>query len=232
MTTNQQRGANFNPRTFWASIIGICLIIITGSVFVTRSYMKRMRYELENPRLPYLDKLEKDLEAINRDGKKVHLAELKGKVWVAGYLYTDCPSGCLGLAAYMTELNKMYGDRDDFQLVSISLNPSDDTPEKMDAFVKKNGVDAENWWFLTGDEEEIHGYMLRYFKMSPGKENLDPAIVAAEGRFAHDPLLVLVDEGANIRGYYRVMDPKRGAMEIDRLKADIQRAIDARKDEK
>lgn len=227
MTTKQQRGENFNPRMFWATIIGICLIIITGSVFVTRSYMKRMRYELENPRLPYLDKLEKDLEATNRDGKTVHLAELKGKVWVAGYLYTDCPSGCLGLAAYMTELNRIYGDRDDFQLVSISLNPSEDTPEKMDAFVKGNGVDSENWWFLTGDEKTIHDYMLRYFKMSPGKKNLDPAVVAAEGKIAHDPLLVLVDENANIRGYYRVMDPERGAKEVDRLKADIQRAIDA-----
>ena len=100
MMENQQRGDNFNPRLFWATITGICLIIITGSVFVTRSYRNRMRYEAENYRLPHISKLEKDLEAINRDGKKVHLAELRGKIYVTGYLYTDCPSGCLGLAAF------------------------------------------------------------------------------------------------------------------------------------
>ena len=193
--------------------------------------MNRVRYEAEHPRLPYISKLEKDLEGINRDGKTVHLSELRDKIWVAGYLYTDCPSGCLGLAAYMADLNKIYGDRPDFQLVSISLNPAGDTPEKMDAFVKTNGVDVDNWWFLTGDEEKIRKYMLRYFKLYSVRENTDPALIAAEGKFSHDQRLVLVDGKANVRGYYRVMDAQMGAMELERLKADIQRLLEAKAEE-
>ena len=76
--------------------------------------------------------------------------------------------------------------------MSISLNPEGDTPEKMDAFVKKSGVDAKNWWFLTGDEEKIRNYMLRYFKLFAVRENSDPAKIAAEGQFSHDQRLVLV----------------------------------------
>jgi len=226
MTEKAQQEINFNPRLFWATIIGICLIIITGSVFVTRSYRNRMIYEAKNYRLPYIGKLEKDLEAINRDGKTVHLADLKGKIYVAGYLYTDCPSGCLGLAAYMAELSKVFGERSDFQLVSISLNPSGDTPEKMNAFVKSSGVDPENWWFLTGDEDVIRKYMLRYFKLYSVRENTDPEIIAAEGQFSHDQRLVLVDGEANVRGYYRVMDSQMGGMEFERLKVGIKRLID------
>jgi len=226
------REREFNPQLFWATIIGICLVIIMGSVFVTRSYMKRRNYEAEHPRLPYLSKLEKDLKGLNRDGKEIHLAELKGKVWVAGYLYTDCPSACLGLAAYMANLNKGYGTRSDFQLVSISLNPKGDTPEKMDAFVKENGVDADNWWFLSGDEEEIRKYMLRYFKLYSVKENTEASEIAANGQFSHDQRLVLVDQGGNIRGYYRVMDAQRGTTELERLKADIQRLFDGGEDVK
>ncbi len=216
---------------FWMTITGICLLIITGSVFVTRSYMRRVRYEAEHPRLPYISKLEKDLEGINRDGKTVHLSELRGKIWVAGYLYTDCPSACLGLAAYMADLNKSYGDHGDFHLVSISLNPAGDTPEKMDAFVKKSGVDADNWWFLTGDEEQIRKYMLRFFQMYAVIENKEPEVIAANGKFSHDQRLVLVDGKANVRGYYRVMDAQMGTMELQRLKDDIQRLFDAKKDE-
>lgn len=226
------RNREFNPQLFWASIIGICLVIIMGSVFVTRSYMKRMRYEAEHPRLPFMSKLEKDLKGVNRDGKDIHLAQLKGKVWVAGYLYTDCPSACLGLAAYMADLNKVYGEQDDFQLVSISLNPKGDTPEKMDAFVKKNGVDADNWWFLSGDEEEIRKYMLRYFKLYSVKENTDAADIAANGKFSHDQRLVLVDRGGNIRGYYRVMDPQRGTQELLRLKENVKRLLDGKEEAK
>ena len=226
------KGSNFDPRLFWATIIGICLVIIMGSIFVTRSYLKRRNYEAENPRLPFLSKLEKDLSGVNRDGKEIHLAELKGKAWVAGYLYTDCPSACLGLAAYMADLNKVYGERRDFQLVSISLNPKGDTPEKMDAFVKKNGVDADNWWFLSGDEEEIRKYMLRYFKLYSVKENADPAVIASKGQFSHDQRLVLVDQGGNIRGYYSVMDAQRGTKELQRLKTDIQRLFDGGDDVK
>ena len=57
------------------------------------------------------------------------------------------------------------------------------------------------------------------------RENTDPALIAAEGKFSHDQRLVLVDGKANVRGYYRVMDAQMGAMELERLKADIQRLL-------
>ena len=208
---------DFDPRRFWMTITGICALIIVGSVFVSRSYQSRRNHEAQDYRPPHLKKLEVDLEAINYDGTEVSLGQLKGKVWVAGYMYTDCPSGCLGLAEYLKQLNQEIGAPDDLQLVSISLNPKEDTPEKITGWVEERGVDLPNWWFLTGEEDKIRNYMRDWFGMVPGEQSEDPTVVAAQGKFQHEPMLALVDAGGNIRGYYRVMQFDIGELDFKRL---------------
>lgn len=211
--------------TWWSSIIGVCLVIAFGSIFVTRSYLLRRDYEMQNWRPPHLARLETDLEAINRDGRSVNLSEMRDRVFVAGYQYTDCPAGCLGLAAIMRSLQEEFGSDPKFHLISISVNPEGDTPEKMDAWVKKNGIDTENWWFLTGDPERIASYMISEFKFYATETNTDPAVVAAQGEFAHDQRLALVDGDANVRGYYDVLNLQRGDLEYERLVRDLKMVL-------
>jgi protein SCO1/2 len=211
----------FNPVLWWSTIAGICAVIIFGSVFVTLSYRKMSRAQAADPRPYYLSKLV-DFVGVNRDGKSASFAELEGKIWVAGYQYTDCPGGCLGMAAVMKSLHEKFGHRDDFHLVSISLNPAEDTPAKMDAWVKARGIEAPNWWFLTGDQQKIRDYMIRYFKFFGVRENTDAAVIASEGKFSHDQRLALVDGRANVRGYYDVMNPQRAAVDLERLVRDLE----------
>lgn len=212
--------------TWWGSILGVCLVIAFGSIFVTRAYLERRDYEFENWRPPHIARLETDLEAINRDGEKVSLSQLRDKVYVAGYQYTDCPAGCLGLASVMRSLEEEFGDDPRFRLVSISVNPEGDTPEKMDEWVRRNGVDSDDWWFLTGDAEKIAKYMISEFKFFGTEVNTDPAVIAAEGEFAHDQRLALVDGDANVRGYYDVLSVQRGDQEYERLKRDVAMVLD------
>jgi len=210
---------------WWGSIIGVCLVIAFGSIFITRAYLVRNRYEMENWRPPHVARLETDLNAINRTGEKVSLGQMRGKVFVAGYQYTDCPAGCLGLASVMKSLEEEFGDDPKFRLVSISVNPAGDTPEKMNAWVKEKGVDSADWWFLTGDPGEISNYMISKFKFYATEEVTDPALAAAQGPFAHDQRLVIVDGEANIRGYYDVMNLQRGDLEIERLRRDLKMVL-------
>ena len=212
--------------TWWASIIGVCLVIAFGSIFVTRAYLIRSDYEMENWRPPHLARLETDLNAINRTGEKVSLGQLRDKVYVAGYQYTDCPAGCLGLAAVMKSLDAEFGDDPQFRLVSISVNPAGDTPGKMDAWVKDKGVDSPDWWFLTGDPGEITDYMISSFKFYSTEPVTDPALIASQGPFAHDQRLAIVDGEANIRGYYDVLSVDRSATEIERLRRDLKMVLD------
>jgi len=210
---------------WWGSIIGVCLVIILGSIFITRAYLMRRTYESENWRPPNLYRLETDLSAVNRDGREVTLGEMRHKIYVAGYQYTDCPAGCLGMASVMSRLEEQFGADPRFGLVSISVNPEGDTPEKMDAWVKDKGVDTEDWWFLTGDGDEIRDYMLSEFKFYSTEKITDPAIQATQGEFAHDQRLVLVDGNANIRGFYSVMDLERGDLEYERLVREIKMVL-------
>jgi cytochrome oxidase Cu insertion factor (SCO1/SenC/PrrC family) len=211
---------------WWGSIAGICLIIITGSIFVTRAYLMRRGYEMENWRPPHIARLERDLDAVNRDGQKVSLSQLRGKIYVAGHQYTDCPAGCLGTAAVMVGLEEEFGDDPRFRLVSISVNPTGDTPEKMDQWLREKGIDSSDWWFLTGDPDEIRKYMISQFKFYATEEITDPAQRAAQGPYAHDQRLVIVDGEANIRGYYDVMNVQVGSYEIARLRRDLKMILD------
>lgn len=210
---------------WWGSIIGVCLIIVFGSVFVIRAYRIRINYEIENWRPPHLARLETDLDAINRTGEEVSLGQLRDKVYVVGYQYTDCPAGCLGLAAIMKLLDAEFGEDPQFRLVSISVNPAADTPEKMDAWVKEKGVDSPDWWFLTGDPEAFSKYMISKFKFYATEEITDPALIASQGPFAHDQRLAIVDGKANIRGYYDVMNPPIAASEFERLRRDLKMVL-------
>ncbi len=207
---------------WWGTILGICAVVAFGSIFVTRAYLVRRGYEMENWRPPHLARLETDLEAVNRTGEAVSLGQLRGKVYVVGHQYTDCPAGCLGLAAVMKSLEAEFGDDPQFRLVSISVNPAGDTPEKMDAWVKERGVDSPDWWFLTGDPEAIPKYMISRFKFYATEEITDPALRAAQGPYAHDQRLAIVDGDANVRGYYDVLNVQRGQIEIERLRRDLK----------
>ncbi len=213
---------NFNPKLFWATIIAICAIIFSGSFFVTRSYQKYGEQIEQDDRPIFGSRLERDLDLINRDGQEVALGQLKGKIWVAGYQYTDCPSGCLGLAAIQSRLQQEFSSDPRFHLVSISLDPKEDTPEKMDEWVKDHGVDEPNWWFVTGDENEIRSYMMKYFKFYGRQENTDPAQITAYGKYSHDQRLALVDGMGNVRGWYEVMDADFGEAELEKLRKDIR----------
>lgn len=207
---------------WWGSIAGVCIIIALGSIFITRSYLKRQQYEMENWRPPMIGKLTEDLSAINRTGEKVSLGQLKGKIYVVGYQYTECPAGCLGLASIMKSLQREFGEDDRFRLVSISVNPEKDTPEKMNEWVKQRGVDSPNWWFLTGDAKAFSRYMVRQFKFYSTEKITDPGLLATQGPLAHDQRLVIVDGDGTIRGYYDVMNVQIGQMEIERLRRDLK----------
>jgi cytochrome oxidase Cu insertion factor (SCO1/SenC/PrrC family) len=210
---------------WYGTIIGICLVVAFGSIFVTRAYLIRRDYEEKNWRPPHVAKLETDLNVINRDGKEVSLGMLRHHVYVTGYQYADCPAGCLGMASMMKLLDDKFGDNPVFKLVSISVNPKDDTPEKMNAWVKDKGVDSEDWWFLTGDPDTIAKYMISEFKFYATEEITDPGIRASQGPFAHDQRLALVDGDANIRGYYDVMNPNHGEFEFKRLVRDVEMVL-------
>jgi protein SCO1/2 len=121
--------------------------------------------------------------------------ELAGKVWVADFIYTNCPAACPFMSARMRSVeNAIRGERD-VQLVSISVDPARDTPPVLNAFAQRYGAPTDQWIFLTGSPDTVH--LLAYQTFHIGD---------VLGKIEHSTKFVLVDKRGNIRGYYSTYD--------------------------
>lgn len=102
----------------------------------------------------------------NQDGKTVSLKSLKGEVWIADFIFTNCKTVCPPMTAHMTELQKrMKAENLDVRIVSFSVDPKNDTPKQLKAFAAKYPLSFENWDFLTGySQKEIEEFAYNSFK--------------------------------------------------------------------
>jgi protein SCO1/2 len=136
---------------------------------------------------------------------------------VANFIFTRCPTVC---PAFTRKLARVQKETDGFgpklQLVSFSVDPTYDTPERLAAYAQKHGANPARWSFLTGDYEKLKDTVVSSFKISMGRENLDEADVL--GIF-HGNHFVLVDAQGQIRGYYDSADEEA----FERLLTDADR---------
>jgi protein SCO1/2 len=135
-----------------------------------------------------------------QDGQPFGLAQLQGRPWVANFIFTRCPTICPVFTQKMARLQKQTAGLDGpLALVSFSVDPGYDTPERLTAYAAKYGADPARWSFLTGDYTQLKDIIVGGFKMAMGRndENEDdiPSIF-------HGSHFVLVDRTGEIRGYY------------------------------
>jgi protein SCO1/2 len=146
---------------------------------------------------------------------------LKGQVSIVDFFFTSCTASCPRLMARMaeveTKLQKAAPDRGKLgvRLVSITVDPENDTPEKLADYAKRYHADADRWWFLTGPAEALQNVVVEGFKVHYQKA--DPSI--GIGEIMHGNWFVLVDAKGKIRGYYLSDDPAR----VDELVTDAVR---------
>jgi len=99
-----------------------------------------------------------DVELLNQDGQKMRLYTdlLKGKVIVIHSFFSTCSASCLPLMRNMQKLQTALGERvgNEVYLISISVDPTVDTPERLKDFARKNGA-KPGWFFLTGDKTNV-----------------------------------------------------------------------------
>jgi len=99
-----------------------------------------------------------DLPLLTQDGKEVHFYTdmLQGKVVLISFIYTNCTEICPILMPNLVRIQELLGDRSgrDVSLISISVDPEDDTPEELKEYGKKYGA-KPGWTFLTGKKENI-----------------------------------------------------------------------------
>lgn len=150
-----------------------------------------------------------ELVAVNQLGKRVLLNEdLKGKILVINFFFTDCPTVCPRLTRSMAMLQKAFRRdpklesvySDSIQLISISVNPATDTFQKLREYANRFGANHDHWWFLTGDKKDIYNYARHELHVLTGTGD------GGADDFIHTQSIVLVDKHRHIRGYYDGLD--------------------------
>jgi cytochrome oxidase Cu insertion factor (SCO1/SenC/PrrC family) len=158
-----------------------------------------------------------------RSGKNIGLGALRGKIWVADFIYTSCTDTCPLQTAEMAKLQEQWSDRPELKLVSFTVDPARDTPQVLSGYADKFKADGERWLFLTGEKEQIAQLIQAGFHLSAAPLTEDGSQASV---ILHSPRFVLVDREAQIRGYYDSRDGEA----LKRLKADVATLLNRKKE--
>ncbi len=148
-----------------------------------------------------------DFEMTDSQGHRVHGRSLAGKVWVADFIYTNCPAECPRMSSQMHKLAKELDSENDVRLVSFSVDPARDTPPVLNEFAGRYGGPSKQWMFLTGTPESVH--LLAYVTFHVGD---------VIGKIEHSTKFAVVDKQEQIRGYYSSFDPE----DLVQMRKDIE----------
>ena len=126
-----------------------------------------------------------------RSGQEIQLAHLRGKVWVADFIFTYCAGPCPQMTQQMATLQRDWAKENGVRMVSISVDPQRDTPTRLQEYATEHGALPERWLFLTGEMSGIQKLAVGGFKLG-----------SVEDPILHSTKFALVDRVGNIRGYY------------------------------
>jgi protein SCO1/2 len=154
---------------------------------------------------------------IERDRREISLSDLKGKVWIVNFIYTNCPDTCPIQSAQIRQIQEDFKNEKDLRFVSITVDPKRDTPEGLSEYAKRFGADPARWFFLTGEKETIYKFAQEGFHLA-AVELPHEKRPTSGATHTHSPRFVLIDREAQIRGYYISTD----AEAMKRLRRDLK----------
>ena len=162
----------------------------------------------------------------NQDNRFISNEDFLGKVYVAEFFFTSCPSICIEMNQNMKILDEEFADRDDFGIASFTIDPITDTPKVLKEYSERLNVKSQNWHFLTGKIDDVYELSNSGFNIFAG---VNPAVA---GGFEHQGFFALIDKNGYIRSrrdangnpiVYYLGITSSGASEqgIDMIKEDI-----------
>jgi protein SCO1/2 len=137
---------------------------------------------------------------------------LRRQVTIVAFIFTRCPDICPLTSARMEHLQEQLFDIGDrVKLLSISIDPSYDTPERLAEYAQRFHADPTRWRFITGPADKVHSLVENGFLTAielQGDQNGVPKI-------AHRGYFMLVDPTLHVRGKYEQNDAELGNLVRD-----------------
>ena len=174
-----------------------------GVLLVVALALPAVALVLHRPELPVLYALP-DFELVDHRGTPFGRDEMEGAVWIVDFIYTRCAGACPMLTERMREARSRLDRRPEgrkVRLLSITVDPVTDTPERLAEYARKWTDGSGRWVFATGDQKAVEAAVIGGFKTAMGPVP-DGADVPEGFDILHGERLVLVDRKARIRGFY------------------------------
>ncbi|MFN4147865.1 MAG: SCO family protein [Runella sp.] len=147
-----------------------------------------------------------DFKFVNQYGDTITQEFVKGKIYVADFFFTSCPTICPVMKKQMLRVYNEFKDNPEVVLLSHTIDPEHDTPAVLKKYAEDLGVKGNQWQFLTGKKEDIYKIAESYLIPPQGLPQEDST---AAGGFIHDGSFILIDKQKRVRGTnrpYEVID--------------------------
>jgi protein SCO1/2 len=127
----------------------------------------------------------------DQSGQPFDSASLAGHVWVADFIYTTCPGPCPMMSSQMHRVQSSTSATPRVQLISITVDPENDTPPVLAEYARHFKAEPERWRFLTGDRARLNDLGINAFRLN-----------SVDGSLIHSTRFALIDGQSRVRGYY------------------------------
>ncbi len=199
--TNNQKQRIDKSTLIWVGL-GVIIIAITGinlwSAFDTEPEVPTKVVETSVP----------DFNLTNQQGQPLQLSDMAGKIWIADFIFTNCPTICPAMTQEMARLQSEFV-ADPVYFVSFSVDPERDTVDVLSRYATAYGADDRRWHFLTGEKADIHQLAEKGFSLAAGHQGSE---ILHSARFA------LIAPNGNIYGHY----DSRSKPALLRLRRDVK----------
>lgn len=221
-------------RKIWIYIAFFAALLVFFYVLVFRDY------DFSKSNLPVINDNVQDFVFTDQNGKQITQRNVEDKVYVAEYFFTTCRGICPKMNANMRRVYDAFKDEPGFMIISHTCMPEvDSTPllkqyeqrmlsgkiavnadgsyriDEDSAAVKKGGLAATNWFFVTGDKEPLYKMARQSYMVDNNKPDSTQLI---KDQFVHTQFFALVDKQRRLRGIYDGLQND----EIEKLKRDIK----------
>jgi protein SCO1 len=149
---------------------------------------------------------------INQDNREITEKDYEGKVYIADFFFTTCPSICPKMTNTLSLVQEKLKGESNFAILSHSIDPEFDQPSILKSYSEKNNADNNIWNFVTGDRDSIYDICENYYMAYAKKDSL------AEGGYVHSGFLILVDKHKYVRAAYDGTRPELA----DSIAADVK----------
>lgn len=197
-----------NRATIWVFVAAV--VVVPAVIFGVVKW-----YERSYTPLPVLGEeghTIADFHLRNQYGGTTSLKDWRGKIVVADFFFTHCPTICPKMTRSLKSVQQLYLNDPRLLITSFTLDPERDSVAQLADYARRMDI-GRNWLLLTGDKRELYRLARKSFLITATDGDGGP------DDFIHSELLILVDPDRRIRGYYNGTLPA----EVEELSQDIQR---------